>query len=67
MSTLHYQTGYLAAKSGAFRAAPNNLKIVTPAWRDWYEGYDAATMEGVNKQLNKTFSLRTKSGAHNND
>jgi len=60
MKTLHYKQGYKAATNGEFRASPN-LKILTPAWRDWYKGYDVATKLGSNNKLDPSFSLRQKS------
>jgi len=57
MSKLHYQAGYNSAKSGKFRAAPNNLKILSDQWREWYLGFDECTREGGNIKLDESFSL----------
>ena len=64
MESLHYKAGYIAAKHGEFRAAPANLKIVTPQWKEWYQGFDTATRDGNNPQLNASFSLRAPSTIH---
>ena len=55
---IHYRAGQIATKRGESRAAPSNLKIVTQPWRDWYAGFDAATIAGNNSKLNTSFSLR---------
>ena len=58
MNTVHNQAGELAARNGAIRAAPQNLKIITQPWKDWYAGYDAATTDGANLKLDSNFSKR---------
>lgn len=57
-----FNEGYQAAKNGEFRAAPKALKVVSPEWKAWYAGYDAATVEGVNKNLTRKFSQRRVGG-----
>ena len=64
MKSIHYRAGEIAANGGEFRAAPINLKIITPPWRDWYEGFDTAVRAGKHPQLDSNFSLRTSSAIH---
>jgi len=61
MNSLHHQAGFQAAIKGDFRAAPENLKIITQPWRDWYLGFDAATESGKNKNLTSCYSNRKPS------
>jgi len=60
METMHFIQGEKAAINGKFRASPN-LKILSRAWKDWYRGYDSATKNGDNKNLNADFSLTNNS------
>ena len=62
--SIHFKAGERAAKSGEFRAAPSNLKILTQPHRDWYAGFDSFTRAGGNPKLNESFSLRIASAVH---
>ena len=53
-----FNQGRKSAQVGGWRAAPESLKILTPEWRAWYEGFDSAMRSDQHPNLTAKGSLR---------